>query len=67
MAEAKDKYAWKRAFAIMAQLHNTYVEQRQDLIDPMQFYPWALAQEAKAPPPTPEQEALLGEIFPSSE
>ena len=63
MAEARDQAAWSRTFAVLAQLRNTCVERASDTIDPMTFYPWALPEKGPAPPPTPEEEALLSEMY----
>lgn len=65
MAEAKDKAAWNRTFAIMAQIRNTVVAHARDAVNPMEFYPWTVvAERVNAPPPTPAQEAALSEVFP---
>ena len=65
MAEARDRYAWNRTFAVLAQLYNVNREQGDEPIQPMKFFPWADGEPA-AKPPTPEQEKMLEEIFPTS-
>lgn len=63
MAEAADRYAWNRAFAVVAQLYNVHRAQGDEAIDPMKFCPWADGGESAAKPPTPEQERMLEEVF----
>jgi hypothetical protein len=63
MAEARDKAAWNRTFAVVAQLYNTVRGEKSEAIDPMQFFPWERPEKVKALPPTPEQEAMLDKMF----
>lgn len=65
MAEAKDRAAWNRTFALMAQLHNAFRDPKKtDPMDPMQFFPWQRAENQQAPPPTAEEREMLRQAFP---
>jgi len=63
MAEAADKAAWNRTFAVVAQIYNSVREKKAEAIDPMAFYPWAQEKRTNAPPPTKEQDAMLSQVF----
>ena len=63
MAEARDRAAWNRTLAILAHITNFAVGTDDEPVDPMQFYPWPLPQKEPAPPPTPEEETLLTQMF----
>ena len=64
MAEARDRAAWNRTCALLAQLYNANRAEGSQPIDPMQFFPWHdESDEAPAPPPTPEQERMLERMF----
>jgi len=64
MAEAADRAAWNRTFAVVAQLYNAFRgPKRHEAIDPMQFFPWQRAENRPAPPPTPEERAMLRQAF----
>lgn len=65
MAEAADKAAWNRTFAVVAQIFNSVRSEKVEAIDPMLFYPWERPQKAAAKPPTPAQDALLTKLFPA--
>jgi len=60
MAEAKDRAAWNRTFAVLAQIHNANRDPKKtEPIDPMQFFPWDKARNQQAPPPTAEDRQML--------
>lgn len=69
MAEAADRAAWNRTFAEMANLHNKFRGEKDEAIDPMQFFPWdgGGGQNQRAPEPTPEQEVALEAAFSRSD
>lgn len=65
MAEAKDRAAWNRTFAVLAQIYNANRDPKKtDSIDPMQFFPWDRQQKEQALPPTPEDREMLRRAFP---
>lgn len=69
MAEAKDRAAWNRTFAVLAQICNANRDPKKGKsIDPMQFFPWhdggSAIRGGKAPPPTAEDRAALRLAFP---
>lgn len=66
MAEAADRTAWNRTFAVLAQISNSNRDpDKTEPIDPMQFFPWddGESQEKQAPPPTPEERDMLRKAF----
>ena len=65
MAEARDRTAWNRTFAVLAQLFNTNRDPHKTQgIDPLQFFPWDKAVREQAPPPTVEDRKMLRRAFP---
>jgi len=65
MAEAKDRAAWNRTFAVLAQLFNANRDpEKTKPIDPMQFFPWDRSPKEQASPPTPEDRQMLRRAFP---
>ena len=65
MAEARDRAAWNRTFAVLAQLCNANRNpDHGQAIDPVQFFPWDQGQQKQAPPPTPEEREMLRRRFP---
>jgi len=63
MAEARDRAAWNRTMAVLAQLYNANRGQDARPIDPMQFFHWQAPRPKMAPPPTPEQREWLRANF----
>jgi len=66
MAEARDRAAWNRTRAVLAQLYNVNRDpKRGKPIDPERFFPWDdVAKKPAAPPPTDADRELLKRIFP---
>ncbi len=65
MAEAADRAAWNRTFAVLAQIYNANRDPKKtEPIDPMQFFPWDKARNQQAPPPTAEDRQMLRRAFP---
>jgi hypothetical protein len=66
MADACERSAWNHTFAIVAQIHNYHRDpKKSEAIDWRQYCPHLRQEKPKrAPPPTPEQRALLRELFP---
>jgi len=65
MAEARDRAAWNRTFAVLAQLFNANRDPKKaQPIEPMQFFPWDTAKPRQAPPPTEADRAALRRAFP---
>lgn len=65
MAEAKDRVAWNRTLAVLAQIYNANRDPKKaEPIDPMQFFPWDKPQKEQAPPPTPGERQMLRRAFP---
>jgi hypothetical protein len=69
MAEARDRAAWNHTFAIVAQIHNYHRDPNKS-----QAIDWRLCcphlaggptKPKRAPPPTPEQRAMLRQMFPA--
>ena len=53
MAEVRDRAAWNRTFAVLAQLFNANRDpEKTRPIDPMAFFPWGKQAEEQAPAPT---------------
>lgn len=65
MAEAKDRAAWNRAFAVVAQLANVNRDPaKTKAIDIMQFFPWSPATPKAAPPATKSDREALRKMYP---
>jgi len=65
MAEARDRAAWNRTRAVLAQLYNVNRDPKKGKpIDPEQFFPWDDAAAQAAPPPTDVDRELLQQTFP---
>lgn len=64
MAKAADRAAWHRTFALLAQIFNASGVKREDLIDPIQFYPWRDAKASTLRPPTEQERQELRKLFP---
>ena len=66
MAEVRDRMAWNRTFARMAQHYNLNRDpKKDDPIDPLRFFPWKERTTEKKPgPPTAEELKILREAFP---
>lgn len=65
MTEAKDRAAWNRTFAVVAQLSNVNRDpQKTTAIDIMRFFPWSLDVPKAAPPPTDSDRKALRKAYP---
>ena len=65
MAEVRDRAAWNRTFAVLAQIFNANRDSKTTKpIDPLQFYPWGLGTREQAPPPTEGDRQMLRRAFP---
>ena len=66
MAEARDRAAWNRTFALEAVLFNAFRGKDDEPVDPMQFYPWPLPPKREKPAKrlTPELDRMLSAIYP---
>jgi hypothetical protein len=65
MAEVRDRAAWNRTFAVLAQLFNANRDpEKTRPIDPMVFFPWGKQTEEQAPAPTDEERQMLRRAFP---
>jgi len=64
MAEARDRAAWNRTFAGLAQLYNIYRPEGAERVSPLAFFPWESPEPPQAPPPTEEDRVVLRELFP---
>jgi hypothetical protein len=65
MAEARDRSAWNRTLALLAELFNVNRDPKKTKpIDPMQFFPWSQPRLEQAPPPTEEDREMLRHLFP---
>jgi len=67
MAEARDRAAWNRTFALEAVLYNAFRGKNDDPVDPMQFYPWPLPkhESKKVKRLTPELDRMLSDTYPA--
>jgi len=63
MAEAADRAAWNRTFAVLAQIYNANRGEGGEPIDPLQYFPWERPGPQKPKPPTPMQDAWLSANF----
>ena len=65
MAEVRDRAAWNRTFAVLAQMFNANRDpEKTRAIDPMVFFPWGKRTEQQAAPPTAEERQMLRRAFP---
>ena len=65
MAEARDRTAWNRTFALLAQLFNANRDSKTTRpIDPLKFFPWQQKADEAAPPPTESDLKMLRKAFP---
>ncbi len=67
MAEAKDRAAWNRTFAMLAGLYNPNRAKGAKPIDPMQFFPWADLKSKPLAGPTEAERQVLREAFPKKD
>ncbi len=65
MAEARDRAAWNRTLAVLAQMYNANRGKNDQPEDPMQFFPWHEGTKRKVtPPPSKADLAMLKHTFP---
>ena len=65
MTEAKDRAAWNRTFAVVAQLANVNRDPKKTkAIDIMRFFPWSLPAPKAAPPPDKAEREALRKTYP---
>lgn len=64
MAEAAQRAAWLRTFAVLAHVGNMFRGEADAVQDPLAFYPFEVDAEADGPPePTPEEIEALKRFF----
>ena len=60
MAEVRDRAAWNRTFAVLAQLFNANRDpEKTRAIDPMVFFPWGKRTDEQPASPTAEERQIL--------
>jgi len=64
MAESKDRAAWARTSAILAQIYNANRGEGDKPIDPMRFCPWYDPKKSLPPPPDELDREFLRKAFP---